>query len=211
MKLTGKILKYLLLISLCILFLGVIFQYKAIARYMNLQKLYVYGLSGGLFLIIYLSLLRRIMKFWEVFSHELTHLLFAVFTLNKIEGFSVSFSGGAVSYRGNTNWLVKLSPYFFPLSSFFVLIVSLFLNDNYQLYINHLLVITYLFYALTAIDSFSLRQPDISSSGYIFSVVFIVIINVFLLLFVIFYLQNNLDNYWQIIQKATDFGRYIYV
>ncbi len=48
-------------------------------------------------------------------EHEATHLLFAVLTLHPIVGLSrESRHGSHVRFLGSGNWLIQISPYFFP-------------------------------------------------------------------------------------------------
>lgn len=55
------------------------------------------------------------MGFWETFEHEMTHILFALLTLHSVRGIQATHdNGGVMTYEGYGNWLVTISPYFFP-------------------------------------------------------------------------------------------------
>ena len=207
MKIGGVILKYLFLLLLVLFFWNVINQYAYIWQQLDFGDYVTLGITGCLFIVLYLLFLHKIMNFWETFAHELTHLLFALITFNKIEGFSASDNGGAVTYRGRTNWLTSLSPYFFPIYTVFFIGLSLVINQQYQVYINHLIVISYLFFLLTLFQQFSFSQTDISKSGYVFSCVFLLIMNVLIMLFILFYLGDNLAAFGQVLKRGIDIRR----
>ena len=56
------------------------------------------------------------------FIHESIHALFAILTFHTVTNFSVTWkNGGQVGYTGGTgNWLITISPYFFPLATLLV-------------------------------------------------------------------------------------------
>ena len=71
------------------------------------------------YLVLWGLVLRR--RVWGSFlptlSHELTHGLFALLTLHRITNVRATWrSGGELQYVGGRgNWLITISPYFFPL------------------------------------------------------------------------------------------------
>ncbi|MCF7911355.1 MAG: hypothetical protein K9M99_02415 [Candidatus Cloacimonetes bacterium] len=209
MKIGGIIFKYLFLVVLCLFFWNVINQYEYILHQLKFADYVDLVISGGFFIVLYLLFLHKIMDFWETFAHELTHLLFALITFNKIEGFSATDNGGAVSYRGRSNWLTSLSPYFFPIYTTFFVVLSLVINQRYQVYINHLIVISYLFFLMTLVQQFSYSQSDISKSGYVFSTIFVFIMNVLILLFIVFHLGGKLPEFGHVMQSGLNVKRLI--
>lgn len=60
----------------------------------------------------------------QVISHELTHTFFAYLTLHKAGRIRLNpdGSGGSMQLNGYGNWLISLSPYFFPLFAFFYML-----------------------------------------------------------------------------------------
>lgn len=86
--------------------------------------------------------------FWKIFvcrkswgswfstlEHELTHVIFAILTFNKVKDFRVTDrEGGYMSYTGEGNWLISCSPYFFPsFSLLMVLVLSISAPENFLL------------------------------------------------------------------------------
>ena len=205
MQVAGRIFKYVLLIFLSIFFVNIVSQYKLIISDLEFSNYINVLISGVIFVILYLSILYKWMDFWETFAHELTHLIFALITFNRIESFSATKNGGAVSYKGNSNWLTSLSPYFFPLYTAIFVIISLFIDQRYQVYFDHLIVISYLFFIITLVQQFSYQQTDIVKSGYIFSIVFLIIMNGLVLLFLVYFLGDNLHGFFKVLEKGTAF------
>ena len=74
---------------------------------------------GGLFGYIFFwkMIFRHSGSFLPTLAHESTHAVFALCTGHRVVDFQVRWSsGGHVSYVGGKgNWLITISPYFFPL------------------------------------------------------------------------------------------------
>lgn len=65
-------------------------------------------------------------------EHELTHALFATLTLNRVINIRAGWSsGGHIQYKGAGNWLVTVSPYFFPTLALAVVVTACFLGKNF--------------------------------------------------------------------------------
>lgn len=83
-------------------------------------------------LLVYLVVWRvffggRLFGSWfPTFIHECIHVLFAWLTLHRVTGFSISWNkGGHVEFVGGVgNWLVIVSPYFFPLATVLALSIE---------------------------------------------------------------------------------------
>ena len=202
MKIFSQISKYLFLLLLCLIFANFIAQYQMIIKKINFEKIIPYCISGSVFLIFYFVTLKKVLKFWQIFTHELTHVLFALITFNRIEGFTASHSGGVTSYNGKSNWLIRLCPYFFPIFPFLFIFLSLLISQTYKIYFYHLIGISYVFFQITLFQYFSLKEEDIQKSGYIFSSIVILIFYIFILVFLIFFLQDDLDIFLLIIKKV---------
>ncbi|WP_096701309.1 M50 family metallopeptidase [Magnetospirillum sp. 15-1] len=74
-------------------------------------------LAGAALFALPVLLRRRIpsLGFWATFEHEMTHILFALLTLHPVRSIQATDgNGGVMSYSGSGNWLVTISPYFFP-------------------------------------------------------------------------------------------------
>jgi len=121
-----------------------------------------------------------------VLGHELTHAIWVWLFGGKVKKFKAGSSGGHVVVD-KTNFLIALSPYFFPLYA--VLVVAAFAvghwiwNWKNLLAWFHLLVgMAYAFHVTLTAHVLKTQQSDITSQGYLFSAVVIFLGNVLVLL-----------------------------
>jgi hypothetical protein len=122
-----------------------------------------------------------------VFGHELTHALWTWLFGGKVKNMKVSSQGGHVLIS-KTNFLIALAPYFFPLYAVLVIagfaLGNLIWNWHGQLVWFHLLLgAAYAFHVTLTFHVLQTRQSDITSQGYLFSVVVIFLGNAMVLLF----------------------------
>ncbi|HUF61872.1 MAG TPA: hypothetical protein VMN36_07335 [Verrucomicrobiales bacterium] len=126
------------------------------------------------------------MQFAYVFAHELTHVCFTYLCGGKAEeAFRVSSRGGHV-VTTKTNWLISLSPYFFPFYTVigllaFALCALLVSPGSGALLALH----AFLGFTLSLHAGFTLRvllrnQPDLRMNGVIFSLLIIYLVNLLL-------------------------------
>jgi len=78
--------------------------------------------------LLFVPLLLRgrlsISHFWATFEHEMTHIIFALLTFHSVHSLhATEGDGGEFRHSGGGNWLITVSPYFFPTVP---LLVSLF-------------------------------------------------------------------------------------
>ena len=138
-----------------------------------------------------------------VFGHELTHVLWVWLFGGRVKKFKASANGGHVIVN-KTNFLIALSPYFFPL--YVVLIVAGYgLGQGVWSWKDlspwfHLLVgAAYAFHVTLTAQALKTQQTDITSQGYVFSAVVIFLGNILVLLIGIPLLTAKVD-------LATMFG-----
>ncbi len=126
------------------------------------------------------------MQFAYVFAHELTHVCFAYLCGGKAEeAFRVSSRGGHV-VTTKTNWLISLSPYFFP----FYTMIGLLAFALCALLVSPgpgavLALHAFLGLTLTLHAGFTMRvllrnQPDLRMNGVFFSLLIIYLVNLLL-------------------------------
>jgi hypothetical protein len=122
-----------------------------------------------------------------VFGHELTHAVWTWLFGGQVKKMKVTGKGGHVVIS-KTNFLITLAPYFFPLYA--VLVVGLFAFGNliwhwhaYLVWFHLLFGAAYAFHVSLTFHVLQTRQSDITSQGYLFSVVVIFLGNVCVLLF----------------------------
>lgn len=139
------------------------------------------GISINIFVWwIQISTIKQNVEWLRIFSHEATHALFNILFFNRvIKFYAGNDDGGQVAYKGRDNFIISLSPYFFPLFTVIILIFRLLVKENLYIYIDILIGITYLFHLRTFILQFSPQQTDISTHGFLFSLTFILLMNIF--------------------------------
>ena len=142
-------------------------------------------LAGAACWIVVYALLPKPMWIYVV-GHEFTHALWVWLFGGSVKKFKATSGGGHVIVD-KSNFLISLSPYFFPLYA--VLIVAVFTvghliwNWNGFLPWFHLLVgAAYAFHVTLTAHVLKTRQTDITSQGYLFSAVVIFLGNVLVLL-----------------------------
>ncbi len=121
-----------------------------------------------------------------VFGHELTHAVWTWAMGGKVKRFKVSANGGQVVVT-RSNFLVVLAPYFFPLYA--VATVAMFSLGNlvwgwgrYAVWFHLLLGLSYAFHVTLTLHVLGSRQSDITSQGWLFSLVIIFLGNILVLL-----------------------------
>lgn len=143
-------------------------------------------IAGGAacWIVVYLLLPKPMWIY--VFGHELTHALWVWLSGGSVKKFKATSEGGHVVVD-KSNFLIALSPYFFPLYA--VLVVAVFglghliwgWRDLFVWF--HLCVgAAYAFHVTLTAHVLKTRQSDITSQGYLFSAVVIFLGNVLVLL-----------------------------
>lgn len=116
-------------------------------------------------------------SFLAIFEHEATHMLFALLTGHKPHAIDIQQDvGGSFSFYGEGNWLIALSPYFFPTFSALVMGASLF-----YLYLQTPLPNVYWavlgvltgYHIVAGLMQIHPKQTDFKSAGYLFSLIFL--------------------------------------
>ncbi len=141
--------------------------------------------------IIYFLILRKItsVTFFSTFEHEATHAIFSILTMNRVTKFRAGLrDGGHIEYEGKGNWLVALSPYFFPtLSVLYILSIMTFNNIRPTgIWLNVIYGVTIAYQFISTYEETHPQQTDFKAAGTLFSIVTLAPLN---LLFVIILLS----------------------
>ncbi len=134
--------------------------------------------GGATYLVLWqLAFKRRLTGSWfSTLEHEITHAVFAWLTLHRVHGIRTSWNdGGWMRYSGPGNWLITISPYFFPTLLLVPVVLDLFIFDQVVLF----MVGAISAYHLTStIRETHLAQTDLKRTGYRFAVLFLPTANV---------------------------------
>ena len=116
-----------------------------------------------------------------VFGHELTHALASIAMGGKVHSFNVSKDGGSVSLS-KTNFFVALAPYCIPIYAIFVFLLfwglkAFYPSESLNTAFLLLMGMTLAFHGSLTLYAIRQKQPDIKKTGTFFSVIFIALMN----------------------------------
>lgn len=157
------------------------------ASYWRSREFAFFGLGAALWLVLFLFARCRAMLWLYVAGHELTHALFVWICRGRVGRVHISAKGGHILTNRN-NFLISLSPYFFPFHSA-VVIAAWFLGcwvvagrcrpDPVWLY--GMIGLTWMFHLTFTVWMILREQPDVEQNGRLFSFTVIFAANVLLL------------------------------
>jgi hypothetical protein len=188
---TAKFLVGLLLLPLCwVLFETFVVLLKAdtlAGDYWKSREFLFFGLGGTLWLVLYFFLRCRAMMWLYVAGHELTHALFVLIFRGKVTKLHISHQGGHI-LTNRTNFLISLSPYFFPFYSVamilawsaFTWVVAEHAHPD-PVWLYGAIGLTWMFHLTFTLRMIRGEQPDLDQNGRLFSLTVIFAANVLLL------------------------------
>jgi len=193
-------LKFILSLLEFVLIIGFSFSfYQILKLYLHPNSEILFFLSGILFYIILRLSVERFsdhsFRFLDNFEHELTHIFFSLICFKSVNKLTVTRqSGGSVEVTGD-NLIIRLSPYFFPLLAFIVLIPYPFLQIGYKKYDLLLVGIGVGIHLISTIKDIHIEQPDLVKSGFVFSMIFVTLMNL-IFLGILFTIPVGTNHIW---------------
>jgi len=146
---------------------------------------FLIGMAGFL-LLAFVLFRNQNLKWLRVFSHELTHVVFSLLFFNRIAGFNAeSIGSGSVSYHGKGNFIISLTPYFFPLFTVVIILLKLISQEGLSEAFDIAIGASYMFHLTTFWGQVGTHQTDITKHGVIFSYSLIILMNIFFLALVL--------------------------
>lgn len=152
-------------------------------------------------LIIFASYFTPIMVYLYVLGHELTHALAALCCFGKVSTVNIDIDGGYIE-TDKDNLFIALAPYFVPLW----LMVWVLLVAGFYLFLPRESVDPWFFGGCGFLWTFHLywtiwviprEQPDLLENGVMFSLLFVVIMNILILIGILrFFNLISLRGYW---------------
>jgi hypothetical protein len=163
--------------------------FTAFARATVVQRLWAgeefwfFSLGVVLWVIAFFGLSRPVLIY--VFGHELTHALWVLLMGGRVSRFKVGRDGGHI-VASRSNFFIALAPYFFPLYSILAIgiygLLGLFYNvQPYGKLLYAVIGITWAFHCSFTLWMIPKNQTDLRDHGTFFSLVFIYLMNLFLL------------------------------
>lgn len=140
--------------------------------------------AGTVGYFLFEALFERPMRTY-VFGHELTHALAGIAVGSKVHSFKVSKKGGSVTLS-KSNFFVALAPYCVPLYTLLVILIYSGLRYFYPFpYMDEAAQVltggSLAFHASLTFYAIQQKQPDIHKTGLLFSMIFILLVNAWVL------------------------------
>ena len=131
----------------------------------------------GVYVVVWQVLFKNIGNGWfATLEHELTHILFAVLTFHKITDIKASFTGnGHMNYSGvgGENWLITISPYFFPTFSAVVLGLMYLSKNQFNVFFLDLLGFSIIYHIHSTYKEIHYGQSDLKEVGFMHAWIFL--------------------------------------
>ena len=163
-----------------------------------------FGIGISIFFLLSVirsNFIKQNLDWLQIFSHELTHVVFSVLCFNRMSNLSVSNLGnGEVIYIGRSNFVISLTPYCFPLFTVMGLTIRPWLSPTVYVWVDIVNGITFAFHITTFYLQARPHQTDLIKYGILFSYSFILLINFVLVGLVLLITKSNF----------THFGPYLY-
>lgn len=136
------------------------------------------GLIGGIALYWFgwrpLSKRIGVSRWFLAVEHELTHALFALLTFHRIHAIHASWDGqGRVEFDGRGNWLIAISPYFFPTAPLLLLFLVAFFPTPFLPMSAAALGFALTYHIRSTWAETHSRQSDLRRTGLLFSCLFL--------------------------------------
>ncbi len=179
----------ILLIPLCwVSFATFFLLFKSEASagaFFHIPEFFFFLVGGIIALLIFRSARRSPALMWlYVAGHELTHALFVMVCRGRVTKVHITATEGGHIHSDTNNFLVSLSPYFFPFYTvlsigLWALVEWLFVDfsENQLFWLYGLIGLTWTFHIAYSIRVLQHQQSDITYNGKLFSYTFIFLIN----------------------------------
>jgi len=153
------------------------------------EEYYPLFIGMGVYIVIWQIIFKNIGNGWfATLEHELTHILFALATFHKITDLKASFTGsGHMNYSGvgGGNWLITISPYFFPTFSSLVLGLMYLSKNQFNIFFLGLLGFSMIYHIHSTYRETHYGQSDLKKVGFLYAWIFLPSANIvaFIMLF----------------------------
>ncbi len=135
------------------------------------------ALLAGLCVFALPILMRRRLPdvgFWATFEHEMTHAIFALLSLHSVHSLQATMGeGGFIRHSGRGNWLITISPYFFPTFPLLMGLLALTLPPSLKMLGLAGVGFAMAWHLLATCVETHLQQTDLREVGLLFSVCFL--------------------------------------
>jgi len=164
---------------------------------LSLFNINLYLFIGGFFTYPIFQIVFLKPMYLYALGHEITHVLATWLCGGRVTSFHISRDGGQVTTT-KTNVFIRLSPYFVPIHTVFLLLVywglSRFFDvSGFSQQLVFLIGFTISLHIFMTITIMKIEQPDIVKTGYLFSVLFIYTTNIVMSLLILSFIFKDIS------------------
>ena len=176
--------------------------------YQDLLGQYIWITYGaGIYLMSWFLVFSRQFSgsYFSTFEHELTHAIFAWLSLHKVIGLTVTWNkGGACRFEGSGggNWLIAISPYFFPTLVLIPMIAAPFVTPSYPEVIQGSYGFLIAYHLTSTWRETHPAQDDIQRTGVFFAWLFLPTANVMIYAATLIYCVQGASASWAYVTKT---------
>ena len=180
-----------------------------IYRHFDVYALLIYG--AIVYFILWFLWLRysAMMRWFSTLEHELTHVIFAILSLNRVTALNASsHNGGNMNYQGYGNWIITLAPYFVTTLSLIILLILSLAKTSYHPTLLFIMGFSIAYHLQSTWYEMHRKQTDLQKSGWFFVWLFLPTANLLMLLILLTALPNDglstgrsLSYVWQDMQQ----------
>lgn len=197
-----KIISLVVLYPLCIAIFYTATKHNFSSWYKNPKSIYFAISFVGFLFLFYKKMLFS--SFYSTLRHELCHWLFSVLSFSKPHSIQINPDGsGHYQHIGKGNYFLTLAPYFFPITSFSLLLASVVFQKPITIYFI-IMGLALAFDVVSMFKDYHFQQTDWNKNGILFSVQFSVLMFIIMLMFYFTILFGGFHEAWNLI-KTTFF------
>jgi len=156
-------------------------------QYWKSREFLAFGLGALAWTVLFFGCRCRPMMWLYVAGHELTHALFVLLCRGRVTRIHISSEGGHVLTNRN-NFLISLSPYFFPFFTAVGILAWAVANWIFRerapldpAWLYGMIGVTWMFHLTFTVWMIRRDQPDLDQNGRLFSFTLIFLVNVLLI------------------------------
>ena len=156
-------------------------------NYWKTPEFLSFAIGSAIWLALFYCARCRAMMWLYVAGHELTHALFVLICSGKVSKVHISSEGGHILTNRN-NFLISLSPYFFPFYTAVTILAWAALQWTFRdqgglnpIWLYGTIGFTWMFHLTFTIWMIRREQPDVEQNGRLFSFSLIFLTNVLLI------------------------------
>ena len=175
---------------------------------------FYFPIGIAVYIVIRISISKlgsSVMEFFEVFYHELIHTFYSIISFKGVRSFFASDTKGGEIEITKSNFVIELSPYFFPLFALIFCGLKPFVVEEFQLYIIFFAGLGIGLHLSSVFHDFKFEQSDIEKNGTLFSFVIVLLLNIIFLGIIFSTLGTNYSRTWQFLGESINNSKELFI